>query len=188
LTEEIVTIPHNKIGFISIRAGSKFRGLANVSGFHVDPGYQGRLIFSVHNVGPTPMQLQRGEQLFLLWVADLDDSAKIEDAKNGAPRLEISTKLINSVAGEIHSLQSLATMVRKTERELSDKINEVDKKTSGRVYLLGMLGTLLVALVIFLLRGPIADEIGRLSVRASGQASEATVDGAGESPTSSQQE
>src|SRR6266487_5983005 len=49
LTEEKVTIPNNAIGLISIKTGMKFRGLVNVSGFHVDPGFNGCLKFSVYN-------------------------------------------------------------------------------------------------------------------------------------------
>jgi dCTP deaminase len=37
LTEETVTIPEDALAFISVRAKYKFRGLVNVSGFHVDP-------------------------------------------------------------------------------------------------------------------------------------------------------
>ena len=37
LTEEIVTVPAYAVAFISIRAKIRFRGLINVSGFHVDP-------------------------------------------------------------------------------------------------------------------------------------------------------
>ena len=40
LTEEVVSVPPDALAFISIRAKTKFRGLVNVSGFHVDPGYQ----------------------------------------------------------------------------------------------------------------------------------------------------
>ncbi len=46
LTEEIVAIPADAVAFISIRAKIKFRGLVNVSGFHVDPGYRGQLTFA----------------------------------------------------------------------------------------------------------------------------------------------
>jgi dCTP deaminase len=51
ITREIVTAPIKAIAFISIREGTKFRGLVNVSGFHVDPGYNDRLMFSVYNAG-----------------------------------------------------------------------------------------------------------------------------------------
>lgn len=36
LTEEIVSVPADALAFISIRAKTKFHGLVNVSGFHVD--------------------------------------------------------------------------------------------------------------------------------------------------------
>src|SRR5689334_22348820 len=72
LTEEKVRIPNNAIGFISIKAGIKFRGLVNVSGFHVDPGFSGRLKFSVYNAGSQNIVLQRKERVFLLWFSDLD--------------------------------------------------------------------------------------------------------------------
>jgi dCTP deaminase len=74
LTEEIVKIPKNKIGFISIKAGIKFKGLVNVSGFHVDPGFEGKLLFSVYNAGPKTIVLNRGKPCFPIWFASLDES------------------------------------------------------------------------------------------------------------------
>src|ERR1700720_2846564 len=71
-TEEIVTVPPNVLGFISIRARVKWKGLVNVSGFHVDPGFQGRLTFAVFNVGPSPIHLRQSEPIFLIWFSDLD--------------------------------------------------------------------------------------------------------------------
>jgi dCTP deaminase len=41
LTEETVRIPSDALGLISARFKWKQRGLVNVSGFHVDPGYEG---------------------------------------------------------------------------------------------------------------------------------------------------
>ncbi len=61
LTEEIVSVPADALAFISIRAKTKFRGLVNVSGFHVDPGYCGQLTYSVFNAGPVPIHLKRGQ-------------------------------------------------------------------------------------------------------------------------------
>ncbi|MGI4742816.1 MAG: dCTP deaminase domain-containing protein [Janthinobacterium lividum] len=43
ITKETISIPASNLGFISVKAGVKFRGLINVSGFHVDPGFHGRL-------------------------------------------------------------------------------------------------------------------------------------------------
>lgn len=106
LTEERVAVPATALAFISVRATVKFRGLVNVSGFHVDPGYKGRLVFSVFNAGPGPVHLARGDECFLIWYADLD--RKTELAKTGAGFDDIPTKLINPIAGEIQSLAGLS--------------------------------------------------------------------------------
>ena len=72
LTEEVVSVPADALAFISIRAKTKFRGLVDVSGFHVDPGYCGQLTFAVFNAGPVPIHLKRGQPIFLIWYASLD--------------------------------------------------------------------------------------------------------------------
>lgn len=73
LTEETVSIPPNTIGFISLKSLFKLHGLVNVSGFHVDPGFRGRLVFSVYNAGGQDLLISRGERLFLLWLSSLED-------------------------------------------------------------------------------------------------------------------
>lgn len=83
LTEEQVKVPPTAIAFISMRASYKFQGLVNVSGFHVDPNYDGRLIFSVFNAGPGPVHLSRGEECFLIFYATLDRPKDV-DVKEGS--------------------------------------------------------------------------------------------------------
>lgn len=72
LTKEKVRILKSAIGFISIRASIKFKGLVNVSGFQVNPGYNGNLVFAVLNAGPRHIILRESEEIFSLWIADLD--------------------------------------------------------------------------------------------------------------------
>ncbi len=55
VTHEVVAVPADAIAFISIRAGVKFRGLVNGSGFHVDPGFKGSLKFAGYNAGSQPV-------------------------------------------------------------------------------------------------------------------------------------
>jgi len=62
MSEESVEVPTNAMAFISIKARIKFRGLVNVSGFHVDSGFHGRLKYSVFNAGSENVILQRGER------------------------------------------------------------------------------------------------------------------------------
>lgn len=116
LTEERVSVPRTALAFISVRATVKFGGLVNVSGFHVDPGYQGRLVFSVFNSGPAPVHLARGDDCFLIWYADLDRETAL--AKTGDGFDNIPTKLINPIAGEIQSFEGLIAKIKATEKRM----------------------------------------------------------------------
>lgn len=119
LTEEVIKIPSNAMGFISLKSHVKWKGLINVSGFHVDPGFQGRLIYSVYNAGPSNIHLARGERLFLLWIADLDQTSSEKYLYDKPPVGEISLSLISEVDRPLHSLQSLSETVEKLRNEIS---------------------------------------------------------------------
>lgn len=72
MTKETVNIPQHLLAFISIKAKHKLKGLINVSGFHVDPGFKGKLLFSVYNAGPSTITLEIDKPYFLIWFAYLD--------------------------------------------------------------------------------------------------------------------
>ena len=92
LTEERVTVPSSAVAFISMKAGVKFKGLVNVSGFHVDPGYSGRLVFGVYNAGPATVHLARGDDCFLIWYASLDcESGGYVRQRRHGTRLRLSS-------------------------------------------------------------------------------------------------
>ena len=82
MTEEYVNIPEDKLAFISIKAKQKLKGLINVSGFHVDPGFKGKLLFSVYNAGPSTITLELEKPYFLIWFANLNEAAIGEDIYN----------------------------------------------------------------------------------------------------------
>jgi dCTP deaminase len=73
-THEEVRIPDSILAFITLRFSFKLQGLVNVSGFHVDPTYQGKLLFSVQNVGPSDIRLKYGEPTFSIFFATLTSS------------------------------------------------------------------------------------------------------------------
>lgn len=127
LTEEVVTVPDNAMAFISIRAQYKFKGLVNVSGFHVDPGWKGCLIFAVYNAGPSPVVLSRGAEMFLIWYADLDrTSTSIKRIKN--PQLSIPDELTEGMSGQVFSPIALS----KDVIELKEKAVELRDDFSDR--------------------------------------------------------
>ncbi|MFA4902014.1 MAG: hypothetical protein WC600_04635 [Desulfobaccales bacterium] len=68
ITEEYIKIPTDCMGFISIRYKYKLSGLINISGFHVDPGFEGRLKFSVYNAGTADVLLRYKDPTFILFI------------------------------------------------------------------------------------------------------------------------
>lgn len=127
LTEECVEVPRDAIAFISMKAKLKFKGLVNISGFHVDPGYSGKLLFSVHNAGPSTIHLQQGMPIFLIWYSNLDYEDSQPRNKEGLseiPSQDLSTETI-------YSMQTLTTRMTKIETEFSSIDSLV--KTWGKI-------------------------------------------------------
>ncbi len=111
LTEERVKVPLNAIAFISMRFGWKRRGLINVSGFHVDPGFHGRLKFSVYNAGSNRITIKQGDRVFLIWYADLDGTEKVGYGDPGPNQDVISSDDQNIMHGEIASPEELKARI-----------------------------------------------------------------------------
>lgn len=126
LTEEVVSIPADALAFISIRAKTKFRGLVNVSGFHVDPGYRGQLTFAVFNAGPVPIHLKRGQPIFLIWYASLDCETRFK--KDGTVHRGIDPEIVTAVAGELQSFAGLSKKVKDVDKSLGDRIHAVERE------------------------------------------------------------
>ena len=152
ITEEVVKIPKNTMGFISLKTKkAKFKGLVNISGFHVDPGYHGQLTFSVFNAGPSPIHFKKSDTLFLLWVTDIDCS---EDrlpfssyTKNETePSIGISSSLLSDVADRLTSLQEMSERIRSLENQIT------------RIYFAA--GAVAIAILVFLNFTRIADWLG----------------------------
>jgi dCTP deaminase len=119
LTEETLSIPADAIGFISIKASVKFRGLINVSGFHVDPGFHGRLKFSVYNAGPQPIVIARGQPVFLIWFSDLDRSTAHLYAGEHQNQDRITPDDVAKITGDVASPAQL----KKDLEDLREKVN-----------------------------------------------------------------
>jgi dCTP deaminase len=123
LTEEYIKIPKTKIAFISIKAGVKFKGLVNVSGFHVDPGFEGKLLFSVYNAGPKTIVLSRGSAYFPMWFAELNESQDYTGKHD--KQINIPNDPVEALSqGEIASPNVLSKRID-TVRHLKTKIEWV---------------------------------------------------------------
>ena len=110
-------MPDDAIGFLSIRTDVKFLGLVNISGFHVDPGSNGKIIFAVFNAGPDPVHIRRGDQIFRFWIASLD--AIDEEPRSRRSHDSIPSDIVNRISGDLESLQTLAKRVGSVESRLN---------------------------------------------------------------------
>jgi len=125
LTKEVVEVRLDEIAFISIRAKTKYRGLVNVSGFHVDPGFTGHLTFAVFNAGPVAVHLRQGQPIFLIWYANISDAV----TKPRAPGpWQIQSEWISGIGGKLHSLASLASSINEVEQKLQRRLDDVTRE------------------------------------------------------------
>ncbi len=153
LTEEVVSVPADALAFISIRAKTKFRGLVNVSGFHVDPGYRGQLTFAVFNAGPVPVHLKRGQPTFLIWYASLDRETAFK--KDGTIHKGIDPELVTAVAGELQSFAGLSKKIEDVDKALRDRVHALEKEQTGY----RVIGAVALALMIALTVNWLTDSI-----------------------------
>src|SRR5690242_17893137 len=129
LTEESVTVPSHAIAFINMKTKLKFKGLINVSGFHVDPGFSNKLVFGVYNAGPRPIILERKRPLAMIVYADLDrPTSKIyQGAANS--RRDIEIDLVQDMTGQVCSpmmLQRQMGELGSGQRAITTKLAGID--------------------------------------------------------------
>ena len=145
LTKEDVAVPDDAIAFLSIKARIKFCGLINISGFHVDPGYKGKLLFSVLNAGPRPLHVRQGRALFLIWYASLD--GRTENRKRGRGFDGIESERINGISGPILSLQSLSEKQHILEKEMVELRTKFSVSYPRWLVLLGIAVTWVLGMI-----------------------------------------
>jgi dCTP deaminase len=121
LTNETVTIPNDILAFISIKFSQKIKGLVNVSGFHVDPGFVGKIIFSVYNAGPATIVLDKDKPYFMIWFSKLTSSSTPYAGKHKNQQ-EISAENINALKGELASPNILLERIKSNESLLKNFI------------------------------------------------------------------
>lgn len=121
MTKEIICVPQNLLALISIKAKHKLKGLVNVSGFHVDPGFKGKLLFSVYNAGPSTITLETDKPYFLIWFANLDKAIDENDQYNSKinhhqGQNSINIDYIDALKrGELASPNALLKRIEKNE-------------------------------------------------------------------------
>ena len=117
-SREVVKIPANVIGFISVKSSFKADGLINISGFHVDPGFEGRLRFSVYNAGGRPVVLKLGDPTFQIWFADMDAPTRDPYRSVRQNQLVLTSNELATALERPASPAVLARRISDLEREL----------------------------------------------------------------------
>lgn len=158
ITAEIVSVPYYALAFISFKAKYKFKGLINVSGFHVDPGWKGQLTFSVYNAGPTDIVLERGRPFALIWYADLDGSATIDNArKRNKVARSLDSEKISDMTGEVFSPFKLKKELDELKKDILTLESKIVTRYSTIVF------AVFTALIGYALKDKIAPVIKEIS-------------------------
>ncbi|WP_400194242.1 dCTP deaminase domain-containing protein [Hymenobacter sp. B81] len=149
ITKEIIKIPANNLGFISIKASIKFKGLINVSGFHVDPGFHGRLKFSVYNAGSRAITISEGQKMFPLWLSEFSNTLEGDELYDGKYQNQrsISSEDVSKIEGNVVS----PAVLNKTMTGLDTKFNTLDrdfKNLDTLAKTIGGIGITLLVLII----------------------------------------
>lgn len=146
-TEEIVNISAEIMAFISMKASKKMSGLVNVSGFHVDPGFNNHLKFGVFNAGPTDILVTRGVPFFQIFFANLDGVTKSPYEKNKLePKIKPEWK--DALKGNTLSILDVNTKLDSLEDCVNLRVESLEKTrliaatVAGVLLGLGVLGIL----------------------------------------------
>ncbi len=109
LTKEKLHMRPNVMGFISMKFDYKAKGLINVSGFHVDPNYVGKLVFAAYHAGPKDIVLRKDEEVFMIFFEYL--SYPSQRQHKGFDHIE--PKLVESIRGRSATLANNAARLDK---------------------------------------------------------------------------
>ncbi len=145
ITDEYIHVPKDTMAFISFKAKYKFKGLINVSGFHVDPGWNGRLVFSLYNAGSNTISIKRGDPFFLIWYADLDASSEDNKAK-ASWQHHIKSGLLDNINQNIPSPSALDKRINDLEKTFHAELTAASARRT-----IGMIG-LIIGVIAFALR------------------------------------
>jgi dCTP deaminase len=139
IAKEYIKLPNDYLGLISIRFGIKAQGLINVSGFHVDPGFEGKILFSVFNAGPMDVVLKYNEPTFMIFFYKLKE------------------KVGKSYVGERQKQEGLPVALVTSLKGTSTSLSDVDKRVSQLETInkiqWALIITLIAALIALFLKG-----------------------------------
>jgi dCTP deaminase len=117
-TYETVDIPTNCFALISVKFSSKKQGLINVSGFHVDPGYEGRIHYAVFNAGPANIYIRWKQPLFQLFLYQMSEAVEGEYLRSAKGLDKLALEDVASIQGRSLSLFEMEKEVESLKSQL----------------------------------------------------------------------
>lgn len=132
LTDEFFRIPKNLGAFITLKLSKKRKGLINVSGFHVDPGFHGHILFSVFNAGPQPVFMRQGEPAFSIFFFDLGTQTGGRGVGSNHQNIKrISSAWVEEIAGPPFSLVDLSEKLKDLAHQVGNLKTRVTRATTA---------------------------------------------------------
>lgn len=114
-TYEKLDMPKNILAFISMRFQYKRKGLVNISGFHIDPAYKGRITYSVYNAGPHQIMLKFKDEVFTVIFARIATETDERQYSTFQNVNNLKTDGVSELVGDPLSLRSLEQRIHKLE-------------------------------------------------------------------------
>jgi len=158
-TTETIYVPSTAIAFISIRARVKFQGLVNVSGFHVDPGFRGKLKFAVYNAGSKEIIVDQDERVFMIWFADLDAISPDPYPAQKQQSSVITSEDVSRIQGTVASPAQLQKNIDELRIELEKKIHAVEHNSQLNRTLVILFITICCTLVSIVFVKPLLESV-----------------------------
>lgn len=136
---EYLTMPGDYMAFLTIRFKHKRKGLVNISGFHVDPGFNGHLTLSVYNAGPSEVFFRYKEPVFTLFFFRLHKSVdkKLVDKMKNHPMKHIPSESVEYLSGPPINLY-----------KLNERLEKLENKVTTYTQILILVGAGLIASII----------------------------------------
>lgn len=143
VTHEYIYVPPNLMAFISVRMMYKRKGLVNISGFHVDPNFRGRIFFTVYNAGPREVVLQYKQPAFMIIFEEIDRAFPKKGTEYDG-QTELRPEFVAELGGTSVSPRNLDDRLRRLE----DRINDVVLPVA-----VGLIISLVALVVALILKG-----------------------------------
>lgn len=152
ITYESINLDNNTMAFISVRFKYKKQGLINISGFHVDPNYNDKIIFSVYNAGPSDIILKYKESVFMIFFQTLENNfSGIEKCENKYCNIEkINEKCKKGVArseGHKGIPISYISEIKGQSVSLAENRQKIDIMEKQLKIYAGLVGSVIIALL-----------------------------------------